>query len=241
MAAGGLDYSIRKKIDPTFVKSMSQLANRVRHLERLRLEKVIHIKATSKKEKVAFIDYDDTYPIYEADYASPIEADVDLAEMKPGPTYECKLLFHAKGKNLVENNPKFPAKTYTFDVSKCEEIFDLLVKDGQVIVPPGAKLPPLEQRQKRGFYKYHKYLGHTTSQCYIFRDLVQKSTQEGRLKFATGKMKIDTDPLRQEESLFVDPVDINMVEIDELPNDDMVEGMGESPNVNLADVYPRPE
>ncbi|XP_058767816.1 uncharacterized protein LOC131641525 [Vicia villosa] len=36
MAAGGLDYSIRKKIDPTFVKSMSQLADRVRHLERLR-------------------------------------------------------------------------------------------------------------------------------------------------------------------------------------------------------------
>ena len=35
MAAGSLDYSIRKKIDPTFVKSISQLANRVRHLERL--------------------------------------------------------------------------------------------------------------------------------------------------------------------------------------------------------------
>ncbi|XP_050896617.1 uncharacterized protein LOC127103396 [Lathyrus oleraceus] len=45
MAAGGLDYSIRKKIDPTFVKSMSQLADRVRHLERLRLEKVRHNKS----------------------------------------------------------------------------------------------------------------------------------------------------------------------------------------------------
>src|ERR1051325_8938993 len=29
MAAGGLDYSIRKKIDPTSIKSMSQLADRV--------------------------------------------------------------------------------------------------------------------------------------------------------------------------------------------------------------------
>ncbi|XP_050895190.1 uncharacterized protein LOC127101789 [Lathyrus oleraceus] len=36
MAGGGLDYSIRKKVDPNFVKSMSQLADRVRHLERLR-------------------------------------------------------------------------------------------------------------------------------------------------------------------------------------------------------------
>lgn len=69
MAGGGLDYSIRKKVDPTYVKSMSQLANRVRHLERLRLEKVRHAKAT--KEKVAYVDYDDTNPIYEADYISP--------------------------------------------------------------------------------------------------------------------------------------------------------------------------
>ncbi|XP_050875708.1 uncharacterized protein LOC127079357 [Lathyrus oleraceus] len=56
MAAGGLDYSIRKKIDPTFLKSMSQQADRVRHLERLRLEKVRHNRA--KKEKVAFVEYD---------------------------------------------------------------------------------------------------------------------------------------------------------------------------------------
>ena len=55
-----------------------------------------------------------------------------MAEMKPGPTYECKSLFPAKEKNTVENNPKFPAKTYTFDVIKCEEIFDLLVKDGKI-------------------------------------------------------------------------------------------------------------
>ncbi|XP_058745822.1 uncharacterized protein LOC131618664 [Vicia villosa] len=122
MGAGGLDYSIRKKIDPTFVKSLSQLAYRVRHLKRLRLEKVRHTKAKAKKEKVAYVDYEDTNLIYEADYISPIEAEIDLAEIKPGPTYECKLLFPSKGKNVsVDNNSKFPAKTYTFDISKCEE------------------------------------------------------------------------------------------------------------------------
>ncbi|XP_058747190.1 uncharacterized protein LOC131620202 [Vicia villosa] len=92
MATGGLDYSIRKKIDPTFVKN----------------------------------------PIYEADYASPTEVKVDVAEMKPGSAYECRSLLPAQGKNPVENNPKFPSKTYTFDVTKCEEIFDVLVKDGQM-------------------------------------------------------------------------------------------------------------
>ena len=118
----------------------------------------------------------------------------------------------------------------------------MLVKDGQILVTPGAKLPPLEQRQNRGFCKFHNYLGHTTSQCYLFRDLVQKSLEEGKLKFAARKMKIDTGPLRQEEALFLDPVEINMVEITEFPDDDMVEeGTGESPDVDLADVYPRPD
>ncbi|XP_058726250.1 uncharacterized protein LOC131597576 [Vicia villosa] len=96
MAAGGLGHSIRKKIDPTFVKSMSQLADRVRHLKRLRLEKFRHTKAKAKKEKVAYVDYDDTYPIYEADYISLTEAEIDLAKMKPGPAYECKSLFPSK-------------------------------------------------------------------------------------------------------------------------------------------------
>ncbi|XP_050876160.1 uncharacterized protein LOC127079836 [Lathyrus oleraceus] len=159
MAAGGLNYSIRKKIDPTFVKNMSQLADRVRHLERLRLEKVRHNK--SKKEKVAFIEYDATDPIHEADYASSTELEIDVAELKSGSAYECHSLLPAQGKNPVENNPKFPAKTYTFDVSKCEEIFDLLVKDGQMVVPPSTKIPPLEQRQKIGEYDEANMLEQT--------------------------------------------------------------------------------
>jgi hypothetical protein len=98
-------------------------------------------------------------------------------------------------------------------VSKCEEIFDLLVKDGQILVPPNVKSPPLEQLQKIGFCKFRNYLGHTTSQCFLFRDLIQKSLQEGRLKFAARKMKIDASSLKQEEALFAKLVKINMVEI----------------------------
>ncbi|XP_050897744.1 uncharacterized protein LOC127104608 [Lathyrus oleraceus] len=85
------------------------------------LEKVRHSKA--KKEKIAFVDYDATYPICEADYASSTKLEIDVAELKPGSADECRLLLPAQGKNPVENNPKFPSKTYTFDVTKCEDIF----------------------------------------------------------------------------------------------------------------------
>jgi hypothetical protein len=121
-------------------------------------------------------------------------------------------------KNLIEpeKNDKFPKKTYTFNVIKCDEIFDLLVKDGQMIVPPGAKVPPLEQRKKRGFCKYHGFLGHKTSQCFFSRDLIQNTIQEGRLKFGDkprSHMNIDFDPLQVVNAHYTEPEEVNMVEV----------------------------
>lgn len=92
----------------------------------------------------------------DVEYHNVEEIEVDVAELKPVLPYVCKLLTHANGKNHYEpeKNDKFPKRTYTFDVTKFDEIFDLLVADGQVLVPPGTKVPPLEQRKKQGFCKY---------------------------------------------------------------------------------------
>ena len=86
------------------------------------------------------------------------EIEVNVDELKVGPLYACKPISPSKGKTIKEpKNDIFSTKTYTFDVSKCDEIFDVLVSDGQIIVPPGSKNPPLEQKQKRGFCKYHNF------------------------------------------------------------------------------------
>jgi len=50
-----------------------------------------------------------------------------------------------------KKNEKYVPKTNTFDVTKYDEIFDLLVADGQVVVPNGLKIPPLEQHKKEVF------------------------------------------------------------------------------------------
>src|SRR3954471_15339371 len=54
MAAGGLDYSIRKKLDTRHLRDMAQLADRVRQLERLKSEKARASKY-HKKEKIAYV------------------------------------------------------------------------------------------------------------------------------------------------------------------------------------------
>ncbi|XP_058727724.1 uncharacterized protein LOC131599348, partial [Vicia villosa] len=183
---------------------MAQLADRVRQVERLKAEKARASKY-HKKEKIAYVTTSEFDSNSDDEYE---EGEVNVAELKPGPPYICKLLKPSKDKNLVESkNEKFSSKTYSFDITKCDEIFDLLVSDGQIIVPPGLKNPPLEQKKKRGFCKFHNFLGHKTSQCVLFRDLVQKALKEGRLQFGEkpkSSMQVDTDPLQVEEAHYTE-------------------------------------
>lgn len=44
-----------------------------------------------------------------------------------------------------------------------------------------------------------QFLGHKTSQCFLFKDLVQNAIKDGRLKFGDkgkSQMKIESDPLK---------------------------------------------
>ena len=53
MAAGGFDYSIRKKLDTQYLRDMAQLDDRVRQLERLKEEKA----RANKGKRVAYVNF----------------------------------------------------------------------------------------------------------------------------------------------------------------------------------------
>src|ERR1051325_4209982 len=55
MAAGDLDYSIRKKLDTQYLRDMAQLADRVRQVERLKAEKARASK-NYKKKRISYIE-----------------------------------------------------------------------------------------------------------------------------------------------------------------------------------------
>ncbi|WJX20372.1 hypothetical protein P8452_09935 [Trifolium repens] len=127
-------------------RDMAQLADRVRQVERLRAEKVRNSKF-HKKEKVAYIETCESENEFDDGQDYMENNEVNIAELKPGPPYTCKMLKPSNGNNPVEpKNDRFVSKTYTFDITKCDEIFDLLVTDGQIIVPKSLKVPPLEQQ-----------------------------------------------------------------------------------------------
>ncbi|XP_050876029.1 uncharacterized protein LOC127079691 [Lathyrus oleraceus] len=219
MVAGGLDYSIRKKLDTQYLKDIAQLVDRVRQVEHLKAEKA-RANKNNRKDRITYVELGDDEPETYGDQVDFDKSEIDLAELKQGPPYSCKVLAPSNGKNPIEpdKSDRFPNKTYTFDVTKCDEIFDLLVKDGQMIVPHGTKRSPLKQRKKRGSCMYHNFLGHKTSQCFLFRELVQSTIRDERLKFGDklkAPIRIDSDSLQIVDAHYTELSMFNMVEISE--------------------------
>lgn len=85
----------------------------------------------SIKKKVAYVKVDNIRNLSDSMYLYVEENEVNVENLKLVPTYTCKFLKPLNRKNLIEpKNEKFTAKTCTFDVTKCDKIFDLLVVDG---------------------------------------------------------------------------------------------------------------
>jgi len=84
MAAGGLDYSILKKLDTQHLRDMAQLADRVRHVERLKTEKA-RTQKHFRKEKVAFVASEESNQEFDIAFGNVEIKEVDIAKLKLGP------------------------------------------------------------------------------------------------------------------------------------------------------------
>jgi hypothetical protein len=58
---------------------------------------------------------------------------------------------------------------YTFDVAKCDMIFDYLLQEKQIKLPSGHIIPLLEQLKKHAYFKWHNSYSHATNDCNVFR------------------------------------------------------------------------
>ena len=84
-----------------------------------------------RREKVAYVDTNESNHEFDIAYEDIEDDEIKFVELKPGPPYTCKLLRPFDGKNPVETqNDRYTPKNYSFDVTKCDEIIDLLVADG---------------------------------------------------------------------------------------------------------------
>ncbi|RYR75322.1 hypothetical protein Ahy_A02g009976 [Arachis hypogaea] len=116
-------------------------------------------------------------------------SEVKLDELKKGSPYVCSSL------KKVANIDKFndvrykSGRKYNFDISKSEQIFDVLFKDKQLILLEDKILLSIKDLKERPYFKFHQATSHSTNNCVRFIDLIQEAIMEGRLKCDDGKKR----------------------------------------------------
>jgi tRNA splicing ligase len=93
---------------------------------------------------------------------------------------------------------------YDFDIKKVDKIFDFSLEKKQLKLSLNHVIPSAELKGKR-YYKFHNATTHSTNECRVFRQHVQKAIKQGKMKFESTKkptMGIDGHPFRR----------VNMVE-----------------------------
>ncbi|KAK1685569.1 hypothetical protein QYE76_046417 [Lolium multiflorum] len=90
--------------------------------------------------------------------------------------------------------PPGPPRGFDFDVTKTEQIFDLLLKEKQLTIPEGLKFPTVQELNGKPYCKWHNSLSHATNDCRVWRQHIQAAIEKGRLIFNQYAMKVDTQP-----------------------------------------------
>jgi hypothetical protein len=86
---------------------------------------------------------------------------------------------------------------FTFDVSKCDRIFDELLKLGNIKI--SHTMPPLDDIKRRAYCKYHHSYSHTTNDCNVFRRKIQSTINEGCLVLHEEQVENHTFPINTME------------------------------------------
>ena len=77
-----------------------------------------------------------------------------------------------------------------------------MLEKGQIKLQANHVILPPDQLKNKKFCKYHNTTFHTTNDCRIFRQHIQRAIQQGKLKFdTTQKMKVDDNPFPKDQNM----------------------------------------
>jgi hypothetical protein len=170
LAAKGLKSAVRERLEGVNFYSLDSVLVRGMAQE-LKLNKEKE-KLESHRSDVNVVDYvsnnlNDETEIYNAEFVwSSEDNSFSYTSLKPA----------RKGR---QQELKF-----TFDVSKCDCIFDELLKLGNIKI--SHTMPPFDDIKRHAYCKYHHSYSHATNDCNVFRRKIQSTINEGRFCDAPG-------------------------------------------------------
>ncbi|KAK9724014.1 hypothetical protein RND81_05G041700 [Saponaria officinalis] len=120
--------------------------------------------------------------------------EVSYAKVVKGPLFQCTLL---EKKEVVANRDVKNTKrrTYTFDLTKLEDIFWFLHSNGKIKLKGNHKIPQKQDIKGKAYCLWHNATTHTTNNYVVFRNVLQDLLDGGQLQFASDEsVKADDDP-----------------------------------------------
>ncbi|CAL9018790.1 unnamed protein product [Prunus brigantina] len=168
----GLEFEYRKKFQGIEFRDIYDLINKVDRYASL-------LKEEMQKKTASKGTYYRNPVISYAEADGPAEAESDEVD-KP---------FICNGLVKIDNNrTKIPdaklatreTKAYTFDLTRAEAIFDLLLSEKKVKLSFSHKILKPEELKGKTFCKYHSSWSHNTNNCVVLRDIADSPKERSR-------------------------------------------------------------
>jgi hypothetical protein len=112
---------------------------------------------------------------------------------------------------------KMEEMKFTFDVTKCDKLFDVLLHNNIIRLKGGHVIPTVEQFARKMYYKWHDSYSHMTNDCNYFHRQIQLALNDSRLTFGGNRqMKLDANPFLvdlinfEEKKILVRPSQANI-------------------------------
>ncbi|CAA3006187.1 Hypothetical predicted protein [Olea europaea subsp. europaea] len=202
IAQNCLSFDLKKKFQNKAFPDLFQLSANV-----IRYERLIREEEQMKNSSKGIYYRDPNFDVHAINDEYYDQVEMCLAELIKGDTYTCPIMAKPrpsdKDEPIKDENKK--ARTFSFDITKADLIFDKLYKDKQIKLSDKHKLPSPEQVKGKKYCKWHNAWSHLTNNCLVFRHVLQDAIESGRITFE-DKKKIAVD-----ENPFPQSLGVNMV------------------------------
>jgi hypothetical protein len=125
-----------------------------------------------------------------------VQNDSDCSNNEEKGAYAIEFVWPSKDKlstchslKPIQKNRQIEMK-FTFDVSKCNRIFDELLKYGNIRL--SHAIPSPEELKRHAYCKWRNSFSHATNDCNVFRQQIQSAIDDRRL--VLSEMQVDKTP-----------------------------------------------
>jgi hypothetical protein len=160
LAFNGLIAPLRERLDGQQFLDVSQLMQRALAQESRVKDNKKLVRSYDKKPNVNVIDYPEA-----SDSEEEGDHDIYVAEWSwtnKNKPFVCSNLMPTPRKNQQSE------VKYSFDVAKCDKIFDYILQEKQIRLPKGHVIPSQEELKRRAYCKWHDSHSHSTNDCNVF-------------------------------------------------------------------------